>query len=163
MFGEIDPLTIDSFFSANEMTLEFDIEMIGSEYRPQSFRDFPGRVSPPQEDNESGRKFLELLPADEAASFLAPQMRLGQKRTEILVAGAIFHQHREKGPIFHRELGAEKRANSLFAAGDGKSLRAIDAIAIEESECGEASVGGPLCQLFRERGAAEKTKRARRM
>ena len=48
----------------------------------------------------------------------------------------------------------------VFAAGDGKTLRAIDAVAIEQSDRGQSQLGCTLGQLLGERGAAEKAESA---
>ena len=50
-----------------------------------------------KERDQSSGKFLQLLPAHDAPSFFAPQMRLGEKRAEIFVAGPVLHQHRQNG------------------------------------------------------------------
>lgn len=110
--------------------------------------------------DQPGGKFLQLRVADEAASFFAPQVGLRQEGTQILVADTVFDQDGLNRAVFHCEIGTDDRPDPVLAAGDGKTLRSIDAIAIEQGDGGQLELGRALGQLLGERSAPEKTEGA---
>jgi len=63
-------------------------------------------------------------------------MRLGEEGTKVRVTVAILDQHGEKRAVFHREIGPDDWPHALLTAGDGKTLRTVDAIAIEQRNSG---------------------------
>ncbi len=87
-------------------------------------------------------------------------MRLGQERAEIFVTGPIFHQHGQKSAILHRQVGTDDRTYALLSAGDRKSLRTVNTVAIEQGNGRQSELGRPRGELLGERSAAEKTEGA---
>src|SRR5437660_2605764 len=83
-----------------------------------------------EERYQSFRELWQLIPSHRALSFFAPQMRLCEQFTEIFVTGAIFDQHGQNAAIFHRQFAADDWSHVVFARGDRKSLRAVNAVAI---------------------------------
>ena len=82
---------------------------------------------------------------DSALAFLgAAEMRLGQQLAEVLVTGAIFYQHRQDASILHRQFHADDRSQAVFAGGHGKSLRAVNAVAVEQRHGRHLELGGSL-------------------
>ena len=98
--------------------------------------------------------------ADEAGPFFAPQMRLAQEGAEVLIARSIFNQEGKETAVFHRQAGADNWVHPFFATGDGEPLRAIDAVAIEQGNGGQAQLGRALGELLGKRSAAQKTEGA---
>jgi hypothetical protein len=87
-------------------------------------------------------------------------MRLGEQLAEIFVTARILHQHRQHAPVFHRQFRADNGTHTVFARGDGKSLRAVDAVAIEQRHRRHVQRGGGLSQLLGKRSAAKETEGA---
>ncbi len=90
-------------------------------------------------------------------------MRLRQQLAQIRIARPILHEHRQNAAVFHAQFRADDRPDILFAGGGGKSLRAIDAVAIEQRQRGHLEPGDGFSQLLGERRAAQKAERAARM
>jgi hypothetical protein len=59
-------------------------------------------------------------------------MRLRQQFAQIFVTGPILHQHGQDASILHAQFGAHNGPNILLPGSDGKALRAIDPVAIEQ-------------------------------
>ena len=59
-------------------------------------------------------------------------MRLSQQLAQIFVTGAIFDQHRQNAAAFHRQFRADDRTDAVLTRSDGKSLRPVNAVAIEQ-------------------------------
>ncbi len=60
-------------------------------------------------------------------------MRLGQELAQIFVTRPIFDQDRQNAAILNGQFAANDRPHVVFARCDGKSLHAINAVAIEQS------------------------------
>ena len=57
-------------------------------------------------------------------------MRLGEQFTQIVVTGAVFDQHGQDSAVFHRQFRADDWPHIVLARGDGKTLCAVNAVAI---------------------------------
>ena len=90
-------------------------------------------------------------------------MRLSQEGAKVFVTGPIFHQHGQESAIFHRQVRADDRMYALLSAGDRKSLRTVNTVAIEQGNGGQSELGCPRGELLGERSAAEKTEGAAHM
>jgi len=77
-------------------------------------------------------------------------MGAGQELGQIFVSGAILHQDRKIAPVLHRQFGADDWPYSVLAGRDRKSLRAVDAVAIEQRHGRHPEPGGSLSQLLGE-------------
>ncbi len=87
-------------------------------------------------------------------------MGLRQERTQILVADTVFDQNGLNRAVFHCQIGTDDRPHALLATGHRKTLRTIDAIAIQQGDGGQLELGRALGQLLGERSAPEKTEGA---
>jgi hypothetical protein len=88
----------------------------------------------PRNCHQTFSKFWQLIPAHGAFAFFAAQVGLGQQFAQVFVAGAIFHQHRQNAAVFHGQFGANDWPDAVLARSDGKSLRTVNAIAIEQRD-----------------------------
>ncbi len=86
----------------------------------------------PRRCDDAFREFRQFVPLNGALSFLTAQMRLREQLAQIFVTGAILHQHRQNRSILHAQFAAHNGPDILLPGGDRKSLRAVDAVAIEQ-------------------------------
>jgi hypothetical protein len=59
-------------------------------------------------------------------------MRFSEELAEIFVTASSFNEDRKNGSVFHRQFRADDGPNAMLAGGDGKSLGAVNAVAIEQ-------------------------------
>ena len=76
MFCQIDQALIDLFFAADEMALDFNVDIVVTERvdKNRAVRVFRMR----KKRNKAFGKFFELIPTNETSSFFTAQMRLRQ-------------------------------------------------------------------------------------
>ena len=87
---------------------------------------------------------------------------LGDELAEILVTGARGGEERDDGAVFHRDLGADARADGeiVFVGAAIKAGRAVHAVAVEEGDGGELGGERGFDQVFGKGRATEKTEGA---
>src|SRR5947207_13684566 len=71
--------------------------------------------------DETFGEFGQFVPADGALAFFGTQLGFGNEPAEILIAAARFNQHRENAAVFHGQLGANDRTDSVFLSGSKKT------------------------------------------
>jgi hypothetical protein len=75
-------------------------------------------------------------------------MRLGKQFAKVFVSGATFSQDWQNTPILHAQLATNNWPYILFASGNRESLRAINAIAVQQSQRRHLQFRGPFRKLF---------------
>ncbi len=170
------PLQLDVHAVAAEQADErvgepADAEAAGVERRAPHERHEAARhaVEVPERERARPLRRGELHPRDEATEIPVPVLGFaedGQRPASFKALGrtprtALRPLARAGGA--NRQLRPDDRADAGGQRGLVEARCAVNAVAIEERECGIAELGGPVDERFRQRRALEKTERRGRV
>ncbi len=168
MLGQIKQLPVDSFFATEEMALNLDQKIL-RDRKDQSDVGFVQEHSEARQDSlpqlgspilwqivathstERSRLLFHFADAPESGAHTNSRIRCDSEPARVRRA------------ILHGEFTTNDRANIFLPGGRGKSLDAINAIAIKQSHRWHLERCCGFRQIFRERCAPKKTESAARM
>ena len=107
-----------------------------------------------RESHQTGGELRQFLPEHRAHRLRVSQVRARKQSAEVLIADARFHQDRQNRSIFHRQLTANDRPESMLLACGKESGCPIDAIAVAECHGGHSHLGTGLGKMLRLGGTA---------
>ncbi len=148
MLCEIEKLLVQALFTAKEVPLNFDEDIVAAPDVDQLLCALLAACAT-QQRHESGGKFCQFIPVNCAAPFLAPQMSLGEQLAQILITILRLHQHGQDTAVSHRQFAADNWSHVLLSRRDGKSLRAVNAIAIQQCYRRQLEFCGNLGDVLR--------------
>ena len=177
-FGKLRETGVREILAAPEMTLDFHKDVRFSKRPDESLglcvrsREIIVFQRPPHgaffiagERDEPGCKLREFGPSHRRVMFgrAVAELGAGDKHAKVLVALARGDEHGHHTAIFHREFSADDRLHAMLASTRIKPRRAINAIAVRDSDCIQLQRRRPLRKRLRLRRSAEKAERASAM
>ena len=158
-FGEVEELLVDGILATNAMTLEFDIDVSSAEGVEKLFQNglaFGIDLSTAEraffiagEADETFSVGGEFAPGDGAVLLARAESGTGEHAAEVLVTGAVLDEDRKEAAVFEGDLSADDGTRmSRLVSGGFQACRAVEAIAITESDGGEIEFAGTLGDLL---------------
>ena len=167
--GQCHEVFVAPGFSASQVTLDFDKNIVLAKDRHQCLEFFKGfRLAGIFEDaffvacqdEESFRISREFLPEHRGFRLGAAQSGFGDEAAEVLVSGSAGNQDRKDAFVFEREFRADQGADTMFFCGCVQAGRAVKSIAIAQRERRKTEPGGGAHEVLRIRCATQKAEGA---
>ena len=149
------------------MAVDFNVEPVPSEdaqkllhdprrlgNTPQARPVRPNRASQrtfvvARQRDQSGGELRPFAPEDAALALGGAQVGAGEQAAEVLVAGAVFHQHRQDRAVFHGDFRAQNRTQALFAGRLAETRGAIKAVPVTQGQGAQPQPGGGRGEVLR--------------
>jgi hypothetical protein len=171
--GDVDAGGVRLFFTALEMALEFDEEVVFSERIPEAGDGVmeergvvgsegvkEGALVIAGECDQAGSGFCEFVPSDARASFWASKMGACEELAEVSVSFLRTDQYGQDGAVFKGQFGSGDGTDAVLCTGAVQAWDAVETVTIGEGKGGQVAVCCLACEGIGGGCASKKAERA---